>query len=79
MTSNRDTSDRARVEVRPGVLLWLSGADLVAFRARQDTPDAPEAITSASVSPPENAALVTPKPRKSAAPVKRATRKPAKG
>lgn len=74
MTSNRDTSERARVEVRPGVLLWLSGADLVAFRARQDTPDAPEAITSASVTPPENAALVTPKPRQSA-PVKRATRK----
>lgn len=74
MTSNRDTSDRARVEVRPGVLLWLSGADLVAFRARQDTPDAPEAITSATVAAPENAALAVPKPRQSA-PVKRATRK----
>lgn len=73
MTSNRDTSDRARVEVRPGVLLWLSGADLVAFRARQASPDAP-AITSAAVAAPENAALVTPKPRKPAL-VKRATRK----
>jgi hypothetical protein len=71
--SNRDTSDRARVEVRPGVFLWLSGPDLVAFNARQEPPAAP-AITSAAVTAPENAALAAPKTRP--APVKRATRKP---
>lgn len=74
MSNDRDTSDRARVEVRPGVLVWLSGPDLVAFRARQASPGAP-AITSAAVAAPENAALATPQPRKPA-PVKRTTRKP---
>ncbi len=64
--------DQKRVEVRPGVFLWLNEADQAAFRAL--TP--PEAIESASITPPENAALATPKPRKPTAPVKRATRKP---
>jgi hypothetical protein len=69
MSNDRNTSDRARVEVRPGVFLWLSGPDLVNFRARQAPPDAP-AITSAAVAAPENAALAVPKPRSSPAPVK---------
>ena len=53
--SNREIpGDRERVEVRPGVWLWLSGPALVAFRAKAPAPKAP--ITAAVVVP-ENAAM----------------------
>ncbi len=39
-------------------------------------PEHLELLGAPSVTPPENAALATPKPRKPTAPVKRATRKP---
>ena len=49
-----------RVEVRPGVFLWLNEADQKAFRAL--TPSEPKVTESASVAAPENAALPTPQP-----------------
>lgn len=48
-----------RVEVRPGVWLWLNEADLAAFRAKQ--PATPTPITAAVVVP-ENAALPIARP-----------------
>ncbi len=58
MTTREIPGDRERVEVRPGVWLWLSGTDLAAFRAKEPAQETP--ITAAVVVP-ENAALPAPK------------------
>lgn len=60
-------AERERVEVRPGVHLWLSGADLVAFRARE-TPVRPVPVEVSTIAAPEAAVVTLPRARK---PVKR--------
>jgi hypothetical protein len=76
MSTREIPGERERVEVRPGVWLWLSGPDLAAFRAKQPAPPAP--ITAAVVVP-ENAAMPPVWPHQATShPAAKPNRKPAR-